>query len=151
MNRRWVPLLLGASLLAAVPAGAQPGKEKREEKREERKEKREEKREERQEKREERREDRQEKREDRQERRQERRKDRRDKIKAKWGDLHKHPAVREELRRHARRMARLNRILALAEEAKKDDVVKRVKDLIAKEEARHDKRMTALKDKGGQP
>ncbi len=118
---------------------AQPGKEKREE----RKEKREERREDRKEKRE----DRRETREDRREKRQERRKERREKVKEKWGDIVKRPAVREELRRHARRMARLGRLLDLAEEEKKDDAAKKIKALMEKEQARHDKRMAALKDK----
>ena len=48
-------------------------------------------------------------------------------------------AMKEELSRHARRLARLERIKALAVEAKDTAVVERVTKLIEKENARHDK------------
>jgi hypothetical protein len=48
-------------------------------------------------------------------------------------------AMREELKRHARRMARLERIKALASEAKDNDAVTRATKLIDKENVRHDK------------
>ena len=49
------------------------------------------------------------------------------------------PALREALRIHARRLARLDRVRVLADEAKDAEVVARVDKLIAKETARHDK------------
>jgi hypothetical protein len=48
-------------------------------------------------------------------------------------------AMKEELKRHARRIARLERIKALATEAKDTDAVTRATKLIDKENARHDK------------
>jgi hypothetical protein len=48
-------------------------------------------------------------------------------------------AMQQELNRHARRLARLERIKALAIEAKDAAVVERVTKLIDKENARHDK------------
>jgi hypothetical protein len=50
-------------------------------------------------------------------------------------------AVKEELRRHAERVARLERIKSLAEAAKDADAVDRATKLTAKEDARHDKWM----------
>lgn len=81
------------------------------------------------------------------------RKDRRQQTvqaaKDKWGDLVKKPAVRAELRIHARRTARLNHMESLAKENGKDDLIERIQKLREKENARHDKRMEALKAKGG--
>jgi hypothetical protein len=48
-------------------------------------------------------------------------------------------AMKEELQRHARRLARLDRAKSVADEAKDADTVGRVDKLIAKENARHDK------------
>jgi hypothetical protein len=48
-------------------------------------------------------------------------------------------AMKEEMNRHARRLARLERIKALALESKDTAVVERVTKLIEKENARHDK------------
>lgn len=81
--------------------------------------------------------------------RKERREKRRAEIKAKWGDLVQHPAVRAELKVHAWRIARLNRIRSLADAAGKQDVVARVDSLTAKENARFEKHMETLKSKGG--
>lgn len=50
-------------------------------------------------------------------------------------------ALKQELKRHARRLARLERIQALATDAKDDDALARVKKLIDKENERHDKWM----------
>ncbi len=82
-----------------------------------------------------------------------RRQKRRAELRAKWGDaLLRHPAVRAELKVHAWRLARLHRIrqLATGADAGKPDVVARVDALIAKEQARHDKRMATLQSKGGE-
>jgi hypothetical protein len=56
-------------------------------------------------------------------------------------------AMQQELRRHARRLARLERIKALAVEAKDTAVVDRVTKLIDKENARHDKFTARVEDK----
>lgn len=50
-------------------------------------------------------------------------------------------AMREELKRHARRLARLERAKEVADEADDNDSVARADKLIAKENARHDKWM----------
>jgi hypothetical protein len=57
-------------------------------------------------------------------------------------------AMKEELGRHARRLARLERIKALALEAKDAAVVERVTKLIDKENARHDKFTAHIESKG---
>jgi hypothetical protein len=65
--------------------------------------------------------------------------------------LHGQPmseAMKEELSRHARRLARLERIKALAIEAKDTAVVERVTKLIEKENARHDKFTSHFEHKG---
>jgi hypothetical protein len=56
-------------------------------------------------------------------------------------------AMQQELRRHARRLARLERIKALAIEAKDSAVIDRVTKLIDKENARHDKFTARVEDK----
>ncbi|MBW2455600.1 MAG: hypothetical protein JRI68_13865 [Deltaproteobacteria bacterium] len=148
--------LFGISSLApavsAQPKGPKERQEKRKEKRKEKREERKERREDRHENRKERRDDRKEARKDRREGRQDRRKARRMRRRAarkaflaKWGHIHKRPAVKAELRLHAWRMARLDRLRSLAVEESKDDVVKRIDELKAKEQARHDKRMGNLK------
>ena len=53
-----------------------------------------------------------------------------------------HEAIKAELVRHAERTARLERIQALATEAKDDASLERAKKLLAKEDARHDKFLT---------
>jgi hypothetical protein len=130
-------------------------REERQERREERQERREERgeqRDDRQERREERRDDRQERREERRGDRQERRKARREEIRQRWGDLAQRPEARAELRVHARRMARLHRIRALAQQAGKTEVVERADKLIAKERERHQRAMDHIRTKqGGKP
>ena len=49
--------------------------------------------------------------------------------------------VKEELRRHAERVARIERIKAVATDAKDNDAMDRAGKLIGKENARHDKWM----------
>jgi hypothetical protein len=62
-------------------------------------------------------------------------------------------ALREEIKRHARRLARLERAKGVAEDEKDDATVARVSKLTAKENARHDKWMASFDakaaDKGG--
>jgi len=48
-------------------------------------------------------------------------------------------SIKEELKRHARRLARLERAKSVADEAKDADTVARIDKLIEKETARHDK------------
>jgi len=78
----------------------------------------------------------------------EKRKDRRDEVKAKlkekYGDELKVPAARAELKVHARRVARLERIIFLAQATEKKAVEDKANALLKKENERHDKRMTAL-------
>ncbi len=155
--------LMGTSALApavsAQPKGPKERREDRKERREDRQENRKERREDRQDNRKDRREDRKDRREDRQEARKDRRGARHDRGKArrvrrraarkaflaKWGRIHKRPAVNAELRLHAWRMARMGRLRTLATENSKDDAVKRIDELKAKEMARHQKRMEGLK------
>jgi len=62
-------------------------------------------------------------------------------------------AMKQELKRHARRVARLERIKELAEAAKDEDSLARVAKLMEKENARHEKWMahydTKMGDKAG--
>ena len=81
--------------------------------------------------------------------RKERRKERREEIKKLWGDLSDKPAARAELRVHAWRVARLNRMRTIAKAEGKDAMVTRIDGLLEKEKARHKKKMEQLKDKGG--
>ena len=81
--------------------------------------------------------------------RKDRRQARREELKKTWGDLPKHPAVKNELKLHAWRMARLKRIRAIADSEGKKDTVARVDKLMEKEKQRHQKRMDHLKSKGG--
>jgi hypothetical protein len=82
------------------------------------------------------------------------RKDRREEVrkaaKDKWGDLVKKPKVRAELLLHAQRMAKINHMEFLAKDNDKDQLTERIQKLREKENARHDKRMEALKAKGGE-
>jgi hypothetical protein len=62
--------------------------------------------------------------------------------------------LREELRRHAERAARIERIKTVATDAKDNDSIDRAQKLLAKENARHDKWMekhvaTTTDTKGG--
>jgi hypothetical protein len=80
----------------------------------------------------------------------ERRKAHQAELKAKYGDIVDKPAVRAELRLHGQRTARLHRLERIATAKGKDDDVKRVQALVAKENARHDKRMEELKAHAGE-
>jgi len=74
-----------------------------------------------------------------------RRKAHRDELRAKLKDLAGRADAKDELRTHARRLARLQHMRALAKELNKDAVIKRVDALIAKENARFDKRLDELR------
>ncbi len=143
-------ILVGAAVVArdgeAQPRDRQERKEDRKERREERREeRRDERADDRQAHREDIKDDWKEKRKAWREKREERRKEARDEAKKKWGDLVEKPAAREELRVHARRMARLDRIRFLAEASGKTDIVTRTDKAIERENTRHDARMAALK------
>jgi hypothetical protein len=79
----------------------------------------------------------------------ERRKEHREGLRHRWGVALMHPAVREELRHHARREAFLSRALFLAQTQAapkdKDKLIARIEKLIEKEDARHDRAMERLK------
>jgi len=71
-------------------------------------------------------------------------------INRRWGPALHNPEAIAELKVHAERAAKLRRIRALASEKNKDDpTVKRAAELIAKEEARHERRMKAFLDQAG--
>lgn len=138
---------------------AQEKREEAKEKREEAQEKRAEKREEAQEKREEAQEKRQEARKDRraelkdewkakrdewQGKRKERREERRAEIEKKWGEAAKGAPMRAELRIHAMRVARIERVAFVAEANGNTKLAEQAKALLEKENARHQKRMEAL-------
>lgn len=167
MNRyfnTWGALLVVALLGVSLGATAQTRKEIREdrkERREDRKEVREDKRELREDvkdgaSRKEIREDRKELAEDRKEIREDRREIREDRrearkaqqreLREKWGESIKKPAVKEELKVHGRRMARLTRARAVAEEAGKKELVARIDKLIEKEKARHQAAMDKVRE-----
>ena len=74
-----------------------------------------------------------------------RQKDHREQLGQRWGGALAKPALREELRHHARRAALLNRAILVAQTdpnvKDKQKLVERIEKLIAKEDARHDKAM----------
>lgn len=160
MGALFVGTLLSASAGSAQPKDHDERKEKREERREERKEAREERKEERKDARDDRKEERKEERKEHKEdikdewkekrkawreKREDRRKEWREEAKKKWGDLVDKAPVREELRVHGRRMARLERVRFLAEASGKKDLLERADKAIEREKARHEARMAALK------
>ncbi|HKY36215.1 MAG TPA: hypothetical protein VJN18_09770 [Polyangiaceae bacterium] len=84
----------------------------------------------------------------------ERRKQHQVELKARWGATLAMPPVREELQHHARRMARLNRAMLLAQTEltkDKDKVVERIQKLIDKEQQRHDRAMERFKSMPNTP
>jgi hypothetical protein len=66
-------------------------------------------------------------------------------LRAKWGEMLKKPGVKEEMKKHLSRLAKLRRIGRVAKDAKKDGIQKRVDAAVAKEKQRHDKTMDELK------
>jgi hypothetical protein len=62
----------------------------------------------------------------------------------KWGKLLDDGEGQREMRVHAERMAKMRRIEDVAKAEGKGEIEKRVKELIEKEDARHEKRMTEL-------
>ncbi len=154
--------------LAAFPAAGGPGD--RQDRREDRRDGRQDRREDRQEDRQDRRDGRQDRREDRQDGRQDRRDDRQDarkqrhddwvakredrregrraELRTKWGDILDRPAASAELRIHGRRVARLDRIVFVAETEGKTEVAVKTKALLDRERARHEQRMQAIRAEG---
>lgn len=128
----------------ALKAGdKEAGKDAREELKEDKKELREDKKE--------LREDQKDKLEELRKTRQERRKSHVKEIKDRWGDAANKPNGRAEIKVHARRLARLNRMKSVAEGAGKTEVAARVDKLIARENVRHQAAMDKLKTEGGKP
>ena len=72
----------------------------------------------------------------------------REEVRAKLKEIATRADAREELRTHGRRLARLHHMRALAKELGKDALVKRVDGLIAKENARFEKRVDELRHGG---
>lgn len=68
----------------------------------------------------------------------------RDEIEKVVGNKPLHPAVKEELRSHAWRLARLNQLIYLAELDKRPQLADKAKDLIDKENTAHQERLKKL-------
>jgi hypothetical protein len=84
--------------------------------------------------------------------RDERRKATIERLRTRWGVLLDDAIAREELKKHAERVARLARIRALAEEKKKLSLIENVDALVTQEELRHGNAMNALRSgAGGKP
>jgi hypothetical protein len=145
MKRRIAWGLIPMTVLAIASFGVRDLAAQPKERHEERKERREDRKEDRKEHRDELKDEWKKKRADWSEHREERRKDRREAIRAKWGVLVDRPLVREELRIHARRMARLQRVVFLADATGKPELKTKADKLIADEDIRFNARMDALK------
>jgi|GEM_PF-4257810 len=79
----------------------------------------------------------------------ERVKARREAIRKRWGDWITRPPVENELRLHAWRLARLEAIKRIATDEGNVDLAARCDALVARETARHERRMEALKSEPG--
>src|SRR5436190_21231229 len=66
-------------------------------------------------------------------------------VKARWGTLLEQQPARDELRRHVRQLAFLQRARAVAEKDKQTKVVTQVDELLTAEETRHGKTMNGLR------
>ena len=133
-------LLAASELSMAQPAAGKGARDERKERLDERQKRRDE--------RKERRNERAEDKKERADSRRERRRERMEELRARYGRLIAEPAVAAELRVHARRMARLNTMRRLAEKEGKTALIPRIDKLIAKERARHQRHMDALKSRG---
>jgi hypothetical protein len=80
----------------------------------------------------------------------ERRRAARREVAVRWATLHGRPAVRAELRVHARRMARLRHAEHVAKTNDRDELAARIQKLTDRERARHERHMESLKAKGGE-
>ena len=74
----------------------------------------------------------------------ERRKELRTELRQKYGANLQNAALREELRTHASRLARLNQIKRIADAEEKDKLEDRAEKLIERENARHEKQIAKL-------
>jgi hypothetical protein len=72
-------------------------------------------------------------------------------LKHRWGETLRLKEAQDELRSHARRMARLHRIAALARELGKDEIAARASSAISKEQQRHQQQMEQLRDRLEKP
>ena len=86
--------------------------------------------------------------------REKRRRDHKDRLSQRHGaDVLQRPAILAELKTHAWRMARLERVRELAEgltdAGKRKKTLERVDKLIAREESRHDRQLEHLKGQAG--
>ncbi len=80
--------------------------------------------------------------------RQDRRKDAVAKVKERWGTMLENVAAREELKLHAHRIARLERLKDLADGSSDTETTTKIDKLIVDENARHEARMAAIKAEG---
>lgn len=158
-GRTTLALLVAFSVgLVALPALGGAG-----DRRDDRRERREERREDRRDDRKDRRDDRKDARDDRRdelrgdfkqkhqdwvEKREDRREERRAELEKKWGDVLDRPLVKAELRTHARRVARVQRVAFLADANGRTDLAVRAKELLEKEAMRHQQRMERLRAEG---
>jgi hypothetical protein len=69
-------------------------------------------------------------------------------FRERWGPLLENDKGRDELRQHARRVAQLQRIRAIAEEKEKVKVLESVDKLLTREEIRHSRAMNTLRESG---
>lgn len=67
-------------------------------------------------------------------------------ARARWGALLLQPAAQAELRLHARRVAKIDALEAVAKSSGKNDLLPRIAKLREKETARFEKRMEWVKD-----
>jgi hypothetical protein len=76
-------------------------------------------------------------------------------VKARWGEQLKKPETLTELALHGKRMAKLNRLLLLAQTERTgkdaDKLTERVEKLIELETARHEKRMSQISSGAASP
>jgi hypothetical protein len=74
-------------------------------------------------------------------------------LKARWGEQLAKPDAQQELALHERRMAKLNRVLLLAQTERKgkdaDKLTERIEKLIELESSRHEKRMAQINGAAG--
>jgi hypothetical protein len=73
------------------------------------------------------------------------------KLRTRWGALAENGNAKNELERHARFVANLQRIRALAEEKKKVKLIEKVDELLTKEDLRHSSNMNKLRDGAAAP
>src|SRR5690606_30008447 len=70
-------------------------------------------------------------------------------LKKEWGDKAMHAPVRAELARHAWRVARLERLIAIAEVSGREEQAARAKELLEKENASHPERLKIAQANAG--